>query len=252
MRYQTELMRHILTNKKAQEIIDYVSPIYGDSYVGLWIFQAIGTALGEVCTIAEQLRYETNPTTADLLLDYWEREYGIIPDTSLTKEQRRAKVTAKTQSNGPCNASRLRNAVSAALGGVEVEITENVDQNTFMVNIREHVEVIAPAVAVIERMKPAHLVYQVRVATKTIAEAELKMAIALTRAEKYSVTVLNYDPVTLTAEVRDDVFYLRQTPSNGGFTATIRDGVFYLTPPPAGSYYTAEIENDIFYLRKVQ
>lgn len=189
MRYQTELMRSILTNEKAQEIIDYVSPIYGDSYVGLWLFQAIGTVLGEVCTIAEQLRYETNPTTADLLLDYWERKYGITPDPSLTKELRRARILAKTQSQGPVNPARLSAAVSAALGGVEVDITENVEQNTFLVNIREYVESIVPAVAVIERMKPAHLVYKIRVATQTIAEADLRIAIAVTHAEQYRVEV---------------------------------------------------------------
>ena len=43
MNHQTELMRSILKNQKAQEIIDYVSPIYGNSYVGLWIYEAIGT-----------------------------------------------------------------------------------------------------------------------------------------------------------------------------------------------------------------
>lgn len=189
MRYQTELMRKILTSEKAQQIIDYVSPIYGNSYVGLWIFQAIGSVLGEVCTIAEQLRYETNPTTADLLLDYWEREYGIASATSQTKEQRRAKIITKTQSHGPTNPTRLSEAISAALGGVRVDITENVGQNTFQVNIREYVESIVPAVAVIERMKPAHLIYTVMVATKTIADADLKIAIALTHAEQYQVEV---------------------------------------------------------------
>ena len=189
MRYQTELMRSILTNKKAQEIIDYVSPVYGNSYVGLWIFQAIGTVLGELCEVAEQLRYETNPTTADLLLDYWEKEYGISTDSSLTKEQRRAKIIAKIQSQGPVNPARLSAAVSAALGGVEVDITENVAQNTFLVNIRECVESIVPAVAVIERMKPAHLVYQIRVATRTVTEADIKIAIAMTHAEQYKVEV---------------------------------------------------------------
>ena len=189
MRYQTELMRRILTNGKAQQIIDYVSPIYGNSYVGLWLFQAIGSVLGEVCAISEQLRYETNPTTADLLLDYWEREYNIASDPNQTKEQRRAKIIAKARSNGPASPFRLSDAVSAALGGVEVDITENVDQNTFLVNIRENVDSIMPAVAVIERMKPAHLVYQVRVATQTIADADLKIAIALTHAEQYKVEV---------------------------------------------------------------
>lgn len=190
MRYQTELMRSILTNEKAQEIINYVSPIYGDSYVGLWLFQAIGTVLGEVCTIAEQLRYETNPTTADLLLDYWENKYGITPDPTLTKEQRRNRIIAKKQSRGSCNPAVLETAVSAALGGTKVEITENVDQNTFLVNIREYVPSMVPAVAVLERMKPAHLIYQIRVAARTVSPAEIKVAIAMTHAEQYKVEVL--------------------------------------------------------------
>ena len=189
MRNPTELMRSILTNKTSQKIIDYVSPIYGNSYVGLWLFQAIGTALSEVRTIAEQLRYETNPASADLLLDYWEKEYGIATDPSLTKEQRRAKIIARTQSHGPASPARISAAVSAALGGVKVEIKENVDQNTFLVNIREHVESIVPAVAVIEKIKPAHLVYRIQVATQTVTDAEIKMAIAITHAEQYRLEV---------------------------------------------------------------
>ena len=55
MRQPTELSAAILTNPIAQEIIDWVSPIYGNSYVGLWIYQAIGSALGRVQTIAESL-----------------------------------------------------------------------------------------------------------------------------------------------------------------------------------------------------
>lgn len=189
MRNQTELMRSILTNETAQKIIDYVSPIYGDSYVGLWLFQSIGVALEEVCKIAEQLKYETNPSTADMLLDYWEREYGLATDSSLTKEQRRNKILAKTQTRGPASPARLSAAVSAALGGVDVDITENIAQNTFLVNIREYIEDFTPAVAVLERMKPAHLIYQIRVATQTVSDAQLKIAIAVTHAEHYKVEV---------------------------------------------------------------
>lgn len=190
MRYQTELMRSILTNETAQRIIDFVSPIYGNSYVGLWIFQAIGVVLGEVSEIAEQLRYETNASTADLLLSYWEAQYGIPADSSLTKEQRRARIVAQTKSKGPCNPARLCAAVSAALGGAEVDITENVAKNTFLVNIRDVVDSINPAVAVIERMKPAHLIYQIRVATQMVSTSELKTAIAMTYAEQITVEVV--------------------------------------------------------------
>lgn len=189
MNHPTELMRAILTSPKAQEIIDYVSPIYGNSYVGLWLFQAIGTVLGEICDIADKLRYETNPATADLLLDQWEDHYGIPRNTGLTKEQRRARIITITQSRGPCNPYKLAAAISSALGGVEVDIEENIAKNTFLVNIREVVDDFSPAVAVLERMKPAHLIYQIRVATQMVSEADIKLAIAMTQAEQYRVEV---------------------------------------------------------------
>lgn len=189
MRYQTELMKSILTNEKAQEIIDYVAPKYGKSYVALWIFQAMGVILGEIYDIADKLRYETTPATAELLLDYWERRYGVATDPNQTTEQRRARVVAKRQSRGPANPARLEAAISAALGGVQVEITENIAKNTFLVNIREVVYDITPAVAVLERMKQAHLIYQIRVATQMVAESDLKVAIAMTHAENYKVEV---------------------------------------------------------------
>lgn len=189
MRNPTDLMKVILTSEKAQEIIDFVSPKYGKSYVGLWLFQAIGVVLGEVCTIADKLRYETNPATADLLLDYWEDHYGLPRDSSLTIDQRRARLVSRAQSHGPCNPVKLEAAISAALNGVKVEITENVSKNTFLVDIRDYVDDITPAVAVLERMKPAHLIYQIRVAMRTVSTAEIKTAIAITYAEKHKVEV---------------------------------------------------------------
>lgn len=189
MNNPTELTKAILTDPTAQEIIDYVSPIYGNSYVGLWIYQAIGSVLTKVKGIAEALRTETNPITSELLLDMWEQHYGIPANSSLTTEQRQARLLAKMLSRGPCNPYRLAQAVSSALGGVEVDIEENIAQNTFLVNIREAIDDITPAVAVLERMKPAHLIYQIRVATQMVAESDIKLAIALTHAESYNVEV---------------------------------------------------------------
>lgn len=190
MRYQTDLMRSILTNEKAQEIINYVSPIYGNSYTALWIFQAMGIIMGEIYDISETLKYETVPATADLLLDYWEEHYDLPKDSSLTKEQRRLRLEAKTSSRGPCNPARLEAAISAALGGVKVDITEHIAKNTFLVNIREVVDDITPAVAVLERMKPAHLIYRIQVATQMVSNADLKVAIALTHSERYKVNLI--------------------------------------------------------------
>ena len=52
MRNPTELMQQILQNEISQRIIDYVSPIYGDSYVGLWIYESIGGVLKDDVDIA--------------------------------------------------------------------------------------------------------------------------------------------------------------------------------------------------------
>ena len=189
MRNPTDLMRAILTDETAQRMIDFVSPIYGNSYVGLWMYQTIGAVMDEACKLAEQLKNESNPATAKLLLDHWEDHYAIPRDSRLTVEQRRNRIISKIQSRGAVSPSRLAAAISSALNGVQVEIVENVAKNTFMINIREYVESIAPAVAVAERMKPAHLIYQIRVATNIVAQRDIDVAIAMTRAEMYKVEV---------------------------------------------------------------
>lgn len=187
MRNQTELMRSILTDETAQKIIDYVSPIYGNSYVGLWLFQAIGSALTDPKIVYNDLLYETSPATATLLLDYWEAQYGLIIDKSLTAEQRRNRIITKLQARGPCNPARLAAAISNALGGVKVDITENSAPNTFLVNVRENVASFEPAIAVIERMKPAHLIYEIRVIADSDPVTDLKIAVAMTHGEMITV-----------------------------------------------------------------
>ena len=189
MRHETELMRAILKSPKGQEAIDYVSPIYKDSYVGLWIFEAMGVIFDEIYDVVERMRYETNPGTSELLLDQWEDHYGIPRNSSLTIAKRQDRIIAKMLSRGPCNPVRLAAAVSSVLGGVEVDIQERTGKNKFLVNIREVVDDITPAVAILERMKPAHLIYDIRVATQMVSETDLKIAIAMTRAEYYKVEV---------------------------------------------------------------
>lgn len=190
MRNPTEMMRQILKSETAQTIIDYVTPIYGESYVALWMYEAIGQALQKVEGFCESLKNEGNPATSVLLLDYWENYYHIPRDTSLNIVQRQQRIVAKMRQRGPLNPTALENMVSAALGGVPVEITERYAKNTFLVNIREVVDSINPAVAVLEARKPAHLIYKIQVATQTVSDAEIKTAIAVTHAERFKVEVL--------------------------------------------------------------
>lgn len=190
MKQQTELMRHILKNPTAQRIIDFVSPIYGESYVGLWIFEVIGFVIGEIAAIAEQLRYETNPNTTELLMSYWEDHYDLPADSNLTMEQRRARLLDKIRYRAPANPKRLAAAMEIVLG-VPVDITERVAKNTFRVEIQDTVadfKKLLHALDVLEKRKPAHLIYEVE-ANNPVDETDLRLAAATTQAETYHVGV---------------------------------------------------------------
>lgn len=185
MNQPTEMMRNILKNEIAQQIIDYVSPIYGESYVALWLYEAIGVALSEVCVLAEKLRDETNPMTTELLMDYWENEYKLHRNSSLTMEQRRDRLIHKIRDRAPGNPKRLAESVSGVLG-VPVEIEERVAKNTFRVKIMGSVtdfDKLLHAIEVLDKKKPAHLIYELGAHTP-IEEADLNMVVATTEVEE--------------------------------------------------------------------
>lgn len=190
MRQPTQLMVQILKNKIAQRIIDYVSPVYGDGYVALWIYEAIGIAFQDVSLLAEGLRYETNPITTDLLMDYWEDHYQLSRDSSLTMEQRRFRLLEKIRYRAPCNPARLAAALEAVLW-VPVELTERVAKNTFQVEIQGSVpdlRKLLHAISVLEKRKPAHLIYRIHV-TSPGDDTHEKLAAATAQAETYQVGV---------------------------------------------------------------
>lgn len=189
MNNRTSYMEQILTSPTAQKMIDYVSPIYGDSYVGLWLFQAIGLILDKPVEYAETFLHEANPTTSVLLLDLWEEHYALPKDSTLTMEQRQARLMAKLVSRGPCNPVRLAAAVSSAIGGIEVRIVENVAPNTFRVEIQEPIPSIAPVAAVLDKKKPAHLLYVIQTVHEVEAETDVQVALAMTHAETITVEV---------------------------------------------------------------
>lgn len=242
MNYQTEIMRSILTSERAQKIIDYVSPIYGNSYVGLWLYQIIGAALDEVYNLAVDLRHETTPSTTERLIDYWEDSLGIPRNYSLTLEQRRARLIA-WRDRGPCNPHRLAAAVSAALNGVEVDIQENIAKNTFLVNVRAVVYDWTPIYETVDRKKPAHLIYVIRVAIQVVAETNTYVAVGATHCEKFSIEVpcpvQELTPIDIDA-IWDDVFV----------SGNVREGEIPLIIVELNYYFSLQdidnIWNDVF------
>ena len=88
----TELMQSILTSEEAQIIIDHMSPIYGEARVFLWLLQAIGLALDEAESCKDDFDAQSLVAKATWSLKYYEDQYGLLTNTSLTDEQRRGNI----------------------------------------------------------------------------------------------------------------------------------------------------------------
>ena len=114
--YKTELMEQILKSKKGQELVQMMSPLYGDAYVALWILEATGRILDEMAEWSESLVDQTRPQTATWSLPLWEKQYGIVPDPSWDMERRRQNIVNKMTQRAPMNPHKLANIIAVAAG----------------------------------------------------------------------------------------------------------------------------------------
>jgi len=151
-------MVEILKSPVAQRIIDFVAPIYGESYTALWLYEVIGRALDDVVSSAGSLKSQTVPQTTTWTLPYWEKEYGISPDPSWNLEQRRANIIARMKFVAPVNPTKLAEFASAAVGA-PCEVVENVSKNAFRIQINGFPQSLERLWAVVDEAKPAHLIW---------------------------------------------------------------------------------------------
>lgn len=159
MWYRTELMQKILTSNAAKRMIDYVSPIYDQSYIGLWLFNVIGIELDELNKFCEELYDQAHIDTATWSLPMWEKEYGITPLEDQTIEQRRERLL-QIKKKSAFNPEKLRKLIES-MTDVEVEVVENTNKNTFLVRLKGYVDNLDEVKRQINLMKPAHLVYNI-------------------------------------------------------------------------------------------
>ena len=156
---QTELMRKILTSEMGQKMLSEVSPRYGNAYVVLWLFQVMGLEMDKAMEWTETFQDQVVPQTATWTIEYWERQYGIASDSSLTIEQRRQNVVNILTGKQPMTPYRLKN-IAEAETGFDCRVEENTGVNTFSLYINalpEDVDEEALA-ATIKKAKPARLV----------------------------------------------------------------------------------------------
>ena len=153
----------IITSPTAEKMLKRVSPIYDDSYVGLWIFQAIGIEYDQLWDIINSFPDQLFPETATWTIELWERRYGIVPVEGQSLETRRQRVLAMRSTPKPLNPFQIESYIRIMYER-DCEVVDNVGSYTFGVyiiatdtpkelNVRD-------IIAYLDRHKPSHMSYE--------------------------------------------------------------------------------------------
>lgn len=120
-----------------------------------------GRELGSLNYSISDLLKQCFIDTATWGLLYWEDEYGIETNLSLSYEQRREILKAKKRGQGTTTKSMLKNAAEAFSGG-EVSIIEENENYLFViqfVGVKGIPQNMQAFMNMLEDIKPAHLTY---------------------------------------------------------------------------------------------
>ena len=153
----------IITSKTAERMLGRVSPIYDNSYVGLWMFEAIGREYDQLWEIVNSFPDQLFPESATWSIELWERRYGIVPIEGQSLETRRQRVLAMRSTPKPLNPFQVESYIRIMYER-DCEVVDNVGSYTFGVyiiatdtpkelNVRD-------ITAYLDRHKPSHMSYE--------------------------------------------------------------------------------------------
>lgn len=189
MQNRTKMMEKILKSPEAQKIIDFVSPVYGEAYVGLFLFNAIGTVLDDLDVFPERLKDQLllQTVTDEWALKYWEEQYNIYPEKEWDFETRRKNLMEK-MGNHFYNPRKIENVLSA-MTGHNVELKENTGKNKFEILIRGYVKDLTGVKEFLDKVKPAHLIYDIKVSELMEADVQIYLSVGVSEHEHYEIQV---------------------------------------------------------------
>lgn len=155
-----ELQESILTSEVAKRMVERVTPIYANSYVGLWMFETIGEEYDRLWEIINSISAQILPSTATWSLELWERRYGIIPPAGSSIELRRAAIEQKRHVRPPLSPFRLEQ-LCEMLTGNPAHVEDHIGPYTFGVQVTaSSLKVLKEVNSLIRKIKPSHLSYE--------------------------------------------------------------------------------------------
>ena len=155
----SDLREEILNNELGSTMLDMVSPVYDRSKIALYIFQAFGIVLQKeydfiIYDYIEQIFIQT----ATWGLERWEKQYNIVPDPSWDMDKRRENIISTLQYKAPITPIKIADRISG-LVGIPTEVAESDVANTIDILIKGYVRDFTATRELIDRILPAHLIY---------------------------------------------------------------------------------------------
>lgn len=146
------------------------------------IFEAISSAVRKTDEYAEEVAKQTRPSTATILLDEWEKEFGMTPRVDYPVKFRQETLSAKEKGEGVITLDVIKNTAES-FSGAEVEVTSDTDECIIFIkftgtigipknmnNLKEAIDDIIPA-----HMEPQYeYVYNTWDSVKKLTWDELK------------------------------------------------------------------------------
>lgn len=151
-------IENLPSSKTGKRMLKRVSPIYDQSIFMKMFYEGVGSEFDKVRAYFETLREQSFPHSVDWAIEYQEHKYSIIPDKTLTLEQRRERLKIKLQSKRPLNPAILEKYIADNYGE-EVYLDES-DPGFITIEL-ENFEKIPKFIKWLLKEKPAHLMIKV-------------------------------------------------------------------------------------------
>lgn len=184
-----DLRNIILTNELGDLMLDSVAPIYDNSVLTLYTFQAFGIILSKEFDFIPDLVNQMFPQTATWGIALWEKEYGIIPDASKTIEQRRQYLLSVMYKKSPMTPYRIKQLVYS-ITGLENNVTEGTSPNTITIDIYGYIPNLTELRTVLDKRLPAHINYEFNMAEVEKIETTSYSGIGVHEFETINVEVI--------------------------------------------------------------
>lgn len=145
-------------SKTAKRMIHRVSPIYDNSYVGKWLYEVMGREFDEARDLVLSLRDQIFTGTVTWGIEYQEDKYSLDHDTSLTLEERRARLYRRKRFHSPLSPWYIENYIKQSWG-ITVDIDETYDNGIILMTIPfiKPEDKLTKMYKDIRKIKPSHL-----------------------------------------------------------------------------------------------